>query len=299
MDCVMLPNDPSHTQCVLCGEPIDPNRPACFGKVRGNIEGYLATEFPLWQCPRCKTIHSLQPVHYREIYDRYPLNQRRLDIFARGTLNNLLKRLKRYGLKKAHRILDYGCGNGLLVEFLRSRGYENIEGWDPFVSGWNNRPEGLFDWIIANDVIEHVDDPRELIHECLGFLKPQGKLYMGTADASGVKNMADLDRHIMRLHQPYHRIILTQAGLLKLGEELGLEALTTWRRSYMDRLAPFSNYRFLDEFNRAHGHDMNRALAEDAGKVMFKRPALWFWAFCGYIFPSAYEPAVIWRYYEK
>lgn len=281
--------------CALCSEPVDPVHPAQFGQVRGNVEPYLKQEFLLWQCPRCQTLHSLESVDYAEIYAHYPLNERRLDVFARGTLGNLLKRLKKHGLQKHDRILDYGCGNGLLVEFLQSRGYKNVSGWDPYLPDWQQRPGESFDWVIANDVIEHVDDPRALLQDCLHLLSSGGHLYVGTADAGGVTNMANLEPHIMRLHQPYHRIILTQAGLLRLGEETGLVAVASWKRSYMDRLVPFSNYRFLDEFNRAHSHDMNQALSSEASQIMWSHPSLWFWAFFGYFFPSAYEPAVIWQ----
>ena len=291
----MNPEEFAYTSCVLCGEAVDPAHAECFGRVRGNIEGYLDTLFALWKCPSCSTIHSLDPVDFSAIYRDYPLNERRLDVFARGTLGNLLQRLERHGMQKEHRILDYGCGNGLFVEFLLGRGYEQVEGWDPYVPGWQEEPKGRFDWIIANDVIEHVEQPRELLRDCLSRLEPEGRLYVGTADAEGVTDMQDLEKHLMRLHQPYHRILFTQAGLMKLGEQQGLAPLASWRRSYMDRKVPFSNYRFLDEFNRAHGHNMNRALGEEGGRVMLKRPALWFWAFFGYWFPSAIEPAVIWR----
>jgi 2-polyprenyl-3-methyl-5-hydroxy-6-metoxy-1,4-benzoquinol methylase len=292
----MKRSEQAYEACALCGEPVEPAQSDRFGRVRGNIQGYLDTRFTLWKCPKCGTLHSLDPVDYAEIYAHYPLNERRLDVFARGTLGNLLKRLQRHGLQKHHRLLDYGCGNGLFVEFLKKRGYTKVEGWDPYVPGWQKMPSGRFDWIVANDVIEHVDQPRELIRDCLDRLQPEGRLYVGTADAEGVTDMANLDPHIMRLHQPYHRVILTQEGLLRLGREAGLEPLASWRRSYMDRWVPFSNYRFLDEFNRAHGHDMNRAMAPDAGRIMAKRPQLWFWAFFGYLYPSAMEPAVIWRF---
>ncbi len=291
----MLPDHPAYTHCSLCHEPIVPDRPENFGQVRGNIEGYLDTQFPLWKCPKCQAIHSLQPVDYEEIYAKYPLNKRKLDIFARGTLKNLLNRLQKAGLEKTHRILDYGCGNGVLVEFLRLQGYRNVAGWDPYVPGWQDKPEETFDCVIANDVIEHVDDPRIMMKDALSLVKPGGLLYLGTADSEGVEDMGDLERHIMRLHQPYHRVILTQSGLKKLGEELGLQVAASWQRSYMDRLVPFSNYRFLDEFNRALDHNMNLALEPNAGKIMVKHPILWFWAFFGYFFPSAYEPAFLWK----
>jgi hypothetical protein len=63
----------------------------------------------------------------------------------------------------------------------------------------------------------------------------------------------------------------------------------------MDTLLPFSNYRFLDEFNRALGHNMDLALHPSSGKVVMRRPSLFFYALFGYFFPSAYEPAVVLR----
>jgi hypothetical protein len=63
----------------------------------------------------------------------------------------------------------------------------------------------------------------------------------------------------------------------------------------MDTWRPFSNYRFLDEFNKALGHNMDAAFEPSAGKVLFKKPSLFFYAFFGRFFPSAYEPAVALR----
>jgi hypothetical protein len=104
--------------------------------------------------------------------------------------------------------------------------------------------------------------------------------------------MKNLEPHLMRLHLPFHRTLLTQAGLHGLCRGLDLEILHAWRRSYMDTWRPFSNYRFLDEFNRALGHVMDRAFEPGAGRVLLLKPRLLLIAFFGYLFPSAYEPAV-------
>jgi hypothetical protein len=119
-------------------------------------------------------------------------------------------------------------------------------------------------------------------------------LYIGTADSEDVE-MDNLEPHIMRLHQPFHRIIITQKTLQTLGSETGAELVRTHRRSYMDTLIPFANYRFLDEFSRALNYNMDKTLDPTAGLIVFKKPELLFWAFFGYFFPSAYEPAVILR----
>jgi 2-polyprenyl-3-methyl-5-hydroxy-6-metoxy-1,4-benzoquinol methylase len=265
----------------------------------GNTERFKSRIFPLWQCPKCLAIHSVEPVDMEDIYSDYPLNRaRKLDVFARGTFRNLLGRLTTHGLGKDMTILDFGCGNGVYLEFLGGEGYDKVKGYDPYVAEYADKSVltvGGYDCVIANDVIEHVENPRAMLHECIALVKPGGLLYVGTADSEGVKNMAELEPHTMRLHQPFHRVILTAHSLLELGGEAGLTVIQSWRRSYMDTLMPFSNYRFLDEFNKAHGHNLDLALAPDSAKVLMRRPDLLYYAFFGYFIPSAIEPAVLWR----
>jgi SAM-dependent methyltransferase len=265
-----------------------------LGTARGNTKRFLGSLFHLWQCPKCQTIHAVDPVDFADIYKDYPLNQRRLDVFARGTLRNLLSRLVKAGLKRDHSILDYACGNGILIQFLADRGYSRVSGFDPYVSKYSNPPSSHFDCVIANDVIEHCPSPHDLIIKCAGKVKPGGLLYMATADAEGVK-MDDLEPHIMRLHLPFHRVILTEQSLHRLAVGAGLEIVGSYRRSYMDTLMPFANYRFLDEFNKALGHNMDLALDPSAGKVVLRKPQLFFYALFGYFLPSACEPAVVLR----
>lgn len=284
----------SDYNCVICAYETDAPKVGELGACRGNTARFLGRLHYLWKCPRCLTIHNIDPVDFGDIYRDYPLNKRGLDFYARGTLSNLLQRLRRAGLSKEAAILDYGCGNGLFIEYLRKKGYSRVEGYDPFVAPFSKVPESRFDCVVANDVIEHVSDPRRIIRECAQLVKPGGLLYIGTADSDPV-NMAELEPHIMRLHQPFHRVILSQKSLLRLAEETGFELVCASRRSYMDTLTPFSNYRFLDEFNRVLGHNMDLALRPEAGKVILTRPRLWFFAFFGYFFPSAAEPAVLLR----
>jgi SAM-dependent methyltransferase len=282
-------------KCVICGYETDAPNPRELGACRGNTERFRDHLHHLWKCPRCLTIHNVDPVDFGDIYNDYPLNKRRLDIYARGTLGNLLKRLRRAGLvKKEASILDYGCGNGVFIEYLKEKGYTRVEGYDPFVVPYTQTPAAQFDCVVANDVIEHVSDPRCTVQDCARLVKPGGLLYIGTADSEPV-DMAELEPDIMRLHQPFHRVIITQKSLLKLAEETGFEMVQAYRRSYMDTLIPFSNYRFLDEFSKALGHDLDLALKPEAGKIMLTRPRLWFFAFFGYFFPSAAEPAVLLR----
>jgi len=281
--------------CQICGYHTTSPHPGDLGVVRGNTERFRKTVYPLWRCPKCKTIHNVEPVNFQDIYSDYPLNKRHLDIFARGTLRNLLKRLQSAGLKKPDSILDYGCGNGVFLRFLKDKGYMNVTGYDPYVPEFVSLPEQvLFDCVVANDVIEHVSNPRAMVKDCVNRLKPGGLLYIGTADSEGV-DMKNLEPHIMRLHQPFHRVIITQETLQALGRETGLELVQAYQRSYMDTLIPFANYRFLDELNKALGHNMDRAIDPSASRVVVRSPRLLFYALFGYFLPSAYEPAVVLR----
>jgi 2-polyprenyl-3-methyl-5-hydroxy-6-metoxy-1,4-benzoquinol methylase len=282
--------------CQICGHAGVPDA-RDLGEVRGNTRRFKGQTFRLWKCPQCATIHSLDPVDFHDIYGDYPLQKRRLDVYARSTLANLTRRLERAGMRRQHAVLDYGCGNGLYLEYLRGRGYRRVRGYDPFVPEFAGLPAGSapFDVVVNNDTIEHCDDVRAVIQHCADLLAPGGILYIGTADSEPV-DMADLEPHAMRLHQPYHRVIITAATLARLADELGLEQVASYRRSYQDTLRPFANYRFLDELNRRLGHDLDRALDPAQSTPAFLRsPRLWFFALAGYFFPSAWEPAVVLR----
>ena len=118
----MTPSAEKHIDCPVCGYHAEHPRPEDLGAIRGNTTRFRDQTFPLWKCPECQSIISLEPVDFQDIYSDYPLNERAMDMFARGTMANLLRRLQRAGLKTDDSILDYGCGNGLFVEYLRQRG---------------------------------------------------------------------------------------------------------------------------------------------------------------------------------
>lgn len=282
--------------CNLCEYETDSPDSDDLGQIRGNTAKYRDQSFPLWRCPQCKTIHSLQAVDFDEIYADYPLNHlRKLDIYARRTLGNLLKRLEKGGISRSESILDYGCGNGIFVDFLREQGFTDVQGFDPFVAKYKQKPERQFDMVVLNDVLEHVEEPGALLDSAAERVKAGGLLYVGTADSAGVASMRQLEKHVMRLHQPFHRKIVTQAMLCQLGAGRGFAEQAIYTRSYMDTLYPFGNYRFLDEFSAALGHNMDVALDPKSASVVLKKPSLLFYALAGYFLPSADEPAVLWK----
>ncbi len=84
------------------------------------------------------------------------------------------------GIAKGAHILDFGCARGYTVKALRALGYDAygvdasewaIDNCDPDVQdfvehGVGVAPTDSYEWVIAKDVLEHVDD-LEFISDCM------------------------------------------------------------------------------------------------------------------------------------
>lgn len=69
-----------------------------------------------------------------------------------GELANHITRINQY--IDFRNILDYGCGNGEFVKYLKHRGY-NAYGYDPYVPGYQEKPSQSFDVISSIESMEH------------------------------------------------------------------------------------------------------------------------------------------------
>lgn len=77
------------------------------------------------------------------------------------------------------RILDYGCGPGLLVDRLNQLGFV-ASGYDHFHPPFTKQPEGKFDVITCFEVLEHIKDIESTVDHMLSFLKPSGLVIIST-----------------------------------------------------------------------------------------------------------------------
>jgi SAM-dependent methyltransferase len=91
-------------------------------------------------------------------------------------------------------ILENGCGVGLYIDKLQAKGGVVIgsefdlpravqaKGTSDFVLGAASEnlpfPGGIFDIVLSNEVIEHVQDDRLAMHEMIRTLKPGGRLIL-------------------------------------------------------------------------------------------------------------------------
>lgn len=91
---------------------------------------------------------------------------------ASGLATNLplaLLRMHESGLCSS--VLDYGTGKGLLVKRLRNELPDTIrvEGYDPAVLKWSNKPQENSDILLCLDVLEHVE--LDLIDDVINDIK--------------------------------------------------------------------------------------------------------------------------------
>lgn len=231
-------------ECSVCGETN--SGPVETAHVRSNVRAFVHEHFRVWRCGNCQSIHAWDEVDLDRYYQNYPLHRLKLDAPLKMGYRRLLGRLKRAGLERSHRILDFGCGGGQLVTYLTSRGY-NATGFDPHFSPYDDPVvlEDIYDCCIAQDVIEHVLNPISQLAALSKLVSPGGLVAIGMPNASGI-DLGNLERHVHALHQPYHRHILAVESLVSTYREQGLDLVRLYRTPYSN--LPIPSLPFLQHY---------------------------------------------------
>ncbi len=134
------------------------------------------------------------------------------------------------------RLLDVGCGSGVLLHFMRELGWraEGVD-FDPRAAqnaaakgvqvhvgelAAQRFPDGAFDAVTMSHFIEHVHDPLALLRECHRILQPGGRLVVVTP------NSASFGHHIYKenwrgLEPPRHLHLFNIACLDTLAARSG------------------------------------------------------------------------------
>lgn len=141
-----------------------------------------------------------------------------------------------FSLKKSTKILDVGCGNGLLVYFLKECGLEKCLGVDPYIQKDTTYDNGLkilkktihelhqeFDLIMLHHSFEHVSDPLETLRSVQRLLSKEGICLIRIPTVSSYAwkhyrgNWVQLDapRHLF-LHSVQSMKLLAQKADLRL-----------------------------------------------------------------------------------
>jgi 2-polyprenyl-3-methyl-5-hydroxy-6-metoxy-1,4-benzoquinol methylase len=243
-------------RCVICDYQIDENDESIFSKFNCNVRAFQKECFKVWRCPNCQTIHSLDIVNIGPYYAQYPIADSILTWAMRLCYGKLSRQLAKHGFTKNSSILDYGCANGLFLEYLQQQGFSKCYGYDPYAdrNGFGNSAileKAPFDYILLQDVIEHVEEPRNLLSKLDGLLAPGGYILIGTPNAANIDltkpNLSDFYNPI---HVPYHFHIYTPQTLEYLGNCQNWQAVEFCDRAYHDTPWLGVNTRAWNQYQR-------------------------------------------------
>ena len=148
-----------------------------------------------------------------------------------------------HGLDLRGKALDFGAGTGNLTRLLLKLGrFDQIAGADilarpeqlPPDIAWHcldlnegeSVPPSSFDTVISAEVIEHLENPREVAREWCRILKPGGTLVMSTPNNESIRALVSL---LVRGHYvafddssyPAHITALLRKDLVRILTEAG------------------------------------------------------------------------------
>ncbi len=341
---------PPRPRCNLCDHPDTFNADSETATVQSNVRKFRHERFTVWRCSSCRSIHARDPVDLAHYYADYPFHRQVLNLALKAVYRTFPVRLKRLGLRPHHSILDYGCGSGHLVEYLKSRGFRRAVGYDAYSRDFSDpavvdssgswvphslrrettlgsqaqAPRGAkgggppgddtysrnssdpavpsgdhsqprrYDCIIAQDLVEHVEDPRATLRTFDRLATPGGLILIGTPNADAI-DLTRADEHLHTLHQPYHTHMLSKHALIQAGRDVGWSLERLYMTNYTNTAIPCLNLNFALHYARCFDNTID--LAFDGLRFSRKLLSLrsLYLALFGYFRPPAADITALFR----
>jgi 2-polyprenyl-3-methyl-5-hydroxy-6-metoxy-1,4-benzoquinol methylase len=220
--------------CVFCGV----NDGMLYSRAKSR---YDHRWFDVVRCRRCGLVYTNPRVadKPREIESR-PRNEARFADPARvrekrGAAELQLRRLERFC--RPGRLLDFGCGEGVLVHEAVQRGWDaygleldrNLVAvanehwgdgrlWCESLQTVIARERSRFDAVISTQVFEHLCNPLEILRMLGALLKPGG---VALIDVPNLECVEERRRRGASLDPTAHLYYFTRATLIRLVQEAG------------------------------------------------------------------------------
>lgn len=125
-------------------------------------------------------------------------------------------------LPKQERILDFGCGKGFDVAFLKSLGF-HVHGYDPYKEFGFNKVHGKFFCVLMTYVINHLTHSQSMpvLAKAWSLLRPEGTLHISVRSPQEIRTLAEknnANRYLEKtfsseIYQHDHRLFRIIPGL--------------------------------------------------------------------------------------
>ncbi len=281
--------------CNVCGATS--NGSVESARVRSNVRAFREERFDYWRCGTCQTIHAKDEVDLAHYYARYPFHAVVMDWRLRAMYARQVARLAAAGVSRSHRILDYGCGGGQLVSYMRSVGFQDVRGYDEYSAEFGDKRvlDDRYDCIVSQDVVEHVPEPHALLTRFQDLTRPGAVIAVGTPSAGAI-DLAQPEAFVHTLHAPYHRHILSKQALVSAGERQGFGLVRYYPTMYSNTHVPFLNEAFYLYYTRITDNTLD-ALMEPVrvGALLARAPITLFWGLFGYFFSRHTDVMAVFR----
>lgn len=269
----------AQTLCPVCGAPASPVMDVPGALVREQVSGLFDAQVPddvvlanyqMRECEVCQLVFADPMLPGGGDYYGWITAQPKYHAGARWEWRVI--RADFAAASAPVRVLEVGCGDGKLMEFLKQTPHVTMVGVDvsaPSIDkalalgfdvrlaafedlGDTLRAEPPFDAVILSHVLEHVGDPLGVMRQVASLLTPGGQVYAAVPYSPMSRELAGWD--IQNL-PPHHLTRWNQAALTKLASVLGMG---------VDLRLPKAKSAF------------KRAVQETCGEVMGdKHPSVW------------------------
>ena len=226
-----MSEDVSAATCVICGSAaLTP---------WGRVSDYEYGVEGVWDYVRCRGCGGIQmqpmpdeldlPDFYPSTYGAYKAGSALLSglisRYVAGEVSHLLSLLP----EGAKRVLDIGCGNGMVLEAISRQA--PLELWGVEINsaaaaaakakGFHvncgtlkdaGLPEGEFDLIRLGHVLEHFPSPRTEVRQIWKLLKPGGVI-LGETPNTGSLDFKLFGRYWGAMHAPRHLVLFNRNNL--------------------------------------------------------------------------------------
>jgi hypothetical protein len=247
---------PQETVCKCCAAPssllavMDAARSGVDARAGRAVEALSGLAIYYYRCSACGFTFTRAFDHWtdadfaRYIYNAdYARHDPEYENGARGkrTAGDIIAQFG--AAAGAISVLDWGCGDGGFVEALRQYGFARVDGYDPFVAGASERPQGRYEMVTCFEVIEHALDPLGLVADLAACRAERGAILISTLCCS--QQVADygLEHWHYCVPRNGHISLLTPAALMHCAQAVGLVAFSFTEAAHVlfdpDAVAPW------------------------------------------------------------